>query len=1018
MKRYALSLILVVVCASNLLAQSTAVQVFDVRRYGATGNGTTSDTTAINNAIIAAEAVGNGAVVEFPRGTYATTGLLQAAGGDIQLIGEGAVIKQIADAGGTNQMLYIGADDVTVKGIEFDGNYPTVTPAGEGIGINVGAFENITIERCYVHNTKGIGINSATLARDVEIASTRVIEAGTDAINVNSDETVISGCDIRDWGVVDASSNRAIQVDGQNADLDSLEILDTKIRMTVTGRNFTDAILIDCGDGDFTTGDPILFGNGGAATEDGDDSAGAAKSYIQYKLDAGHGFQVGDMVWIDNSSVGAAYNDIAHTIRSIGGTGNVFIAVVDSNTITLHPTADEARAGTGAIDLTSTGSGTFYITSYGANRVAVTASSGVNTSNEQITCTSHGFQTGEMARLTVLSTASTRSNTATGGSSTTITLDASASAADDTYNGSTIYVTSGTGIGSIGHCTDYVGATKVATVSSWSSTAPAASSGFAIRANSLPIGLADAGTLTFNTVWDSVGGAGTSATYMRPKRINHVTMRGVTIEHASPDGADCNAIKVNNVNDLHFIDVHVNQTPDISTNENSSIRLGQGLRKVQLSECHLGGKLIVNNITWIPELKLEGCVIGDGANWPEVAMETIGCTRLTVRNSTLRFSLYGIRNVGTGQHSDDKVESWAIHDNVFEAFRSTRAQVFSFQTGTDFDTSGLIGFYNNERRNVHPSYAGLSISSVTTTAGVETLTMSTHHQLKSGDLVQMRTTGSVPGGTTQNAWYFVRKQGNTTLTLHTSLANVSSDTRVDLTSSGSTSTLWSPRIGVQFSGNGFRDLYYMNQSGDNPREIFNEAIPTSANYEWKAGDRILKMDPASGKSPGWICTATGSPGTWKPMSPTGFSTLDSDTTEVGNVGTGVDDLISYTLPANTLVGAGDRLEIEAGFTFAANGNNKQVKLLIDGTEHYASGAVAQNAGSMVLKMTVICDSATVTKFSSTVQTTGSGAIPNVALVNGGLLTITAANIIKCTGEATSNNDIVQEYMTVQYIPAP
>lgn len=760
---------------------------FDVTKspYNATGNGATDDTAAIQAAIDAAEAVASSSsspvTVFFPNGVYMAT-IIQVGGDGVTLTGEhSAKIKQLGGSG-FNALVYLGADRTGIRNLEIDGNYPTVTPSGDGTGVLCGAFDDMTIDRCYVHNTKGVGIASNNLGRGVRITDTRVVEAGTDGINANSDVTVIRGCEIVDWGVVDASSNRAIQVDGQNADLDSLDILDTKIRMTVTDRDFTDAILVDCGDGDLTTGNPIVFGSSGAATEDGDDSAGAGKSYVKFTLDAGHGFQVGDMVWVDSSST-TQYNDIPHTIRSIGGTGNVFISVVDANTITLHATSAEARAGTPAVDLTSTGSGTFYVSSVGARRVTVTASTGVNTSTNRITCTSHGFKTGAMARLTV-------ANMAT---------------------------------------------------------------------DALPGGLDDAGTITLNTPFVS---AGTGATYTRPKRINHVTLRGVYIEHASSNAADCNAIKVNNVNNLYFDDVRIHMVPDVGSNENSAIRLGQGLRKVQMSNCHLGGKLIVNNITWVPELTIDGCEIGDGANYPTVAIESIGCTRFTLRNSTLRFGSFGIRNSASGQHSDDKVEIWDVNNNVFEAFRSTRAQVFSFQGSTDFTRSGMISFYNNERRNVHPSYAGLSISSLVT--GTDIITMSTHHQLKSGDLVQM-VSASPPGGTVATAWYYIRKQSNTTLTLHTSLANVSADTRVDLTSAGSGSTLWSPQIGVQFSGNGFRDLYYMNQRGASIRVVYNEAAPTSASFAWLAGDQILKMDPASGASPGWICTASGSPGTWTAM---------------------------------------------------------------------------------------------------------------------------------------------------------
>src|SRR5208337_520594 len=50
-------------------ATAAALSIFDVRKYGATGNGKTLDTGAVNHAIEAAAAAGVGVVV-FPAGTY------------------------------------------------------------------------------------------------------------------------------------------------------------------------------------------------------------------------------------------------------------------------------------------------------------------------------------------------------------------------------------------------------------------------------------------------------------------------------------------------------------------------------------------------------------------------------------------------------------------------------------------------------------------------------------------------------------------------------------------------------------------------------------------------------------------------------------------------------------------------------------------------------------------------------------------------------------------------------------
>src|SRR5947209_5759012 len=48
---------------------ATAAAVFNVKNYGATGNGSTNDSPAITKAVTAANAAGGG-IVEFPSGTY------------------------------------------------------------------------------------------------------------------------------------------------------------------------------------------------------------------------------------------------------------------------------------------------------------------------------------------------------------------------------------------------------------------------------------------------------------------------------------------------------------------------------------------------------------------------------------------------------------------------------------------------------------------------------------------------------------------------------------------------------------------------------------------------------------------------------------------------------------------------------------------------------------------------------------------------------------------------------------
>jgi len=73
-----------------------------------------------------------------------------------------------------------------------------------------------------------------------------------------------------------------------------------------------------------------------------------------------------------------------------------------------------------------------------------------------------------------------RSNTAQAGGSATITLDSGASSTDDIFNGSVIRTTGGTGSGQTRAISDYVGSSKVATVSVAWTTQPASDTTFTI----------------------------------------------------------------------------------------------------------------------------------------------------------------------------------------------------------------------------------------------------------------------------------------------------------------------------------------------------------------------------------------------------------------------------------------------------------------------------------------------------------------------------------------------------------
>lgn len=141
-----------------------------------------------------------------------------------------------------------------------------------------------------------------------------------------------------------------------------------------------------------------------------------------------------------------------------------------------------------------------------------------------------------------------------------------------------------------------------------------------------------------------------------------------------------------------------------------------------------------------------------------------------------------------------------------------------------------------------------------------------------------------------------------------------------------------------------------------------------------------------------------------------------NTTAVGNVGSGEDDLMAYPLPHNTLSANGKAVRVRTWGTFAANGNTKTVRFYFGATSVLLAN-VTQSGGGFEADATVV--------------RTGTSA--QEAIVRGGTFTsggggaaagtdraapsedTTASITIKVTGSATSNDDIVQRGMTVEVL---
>lgn len=124
---------------------------YDVKNYGATGDGTTDDTASIQAAINAAIAAGGG-VVWFPAGTFLSSDLSMDRNVSILGSGQLSIVKAKA---GTSSLFYYST------GFGFGGYIADITLNGDGEGVNGINIEGgllLNIDNVQVNNFTGVGI--------------------------------------------------------------------------------------------------------------------------------------------------------------------------------------------------------------------------------------------------------------------------------------------------------------------------------------------------------------------------------------------------------------------------------------------------------------------------------------------------------------------------------------------------------------------------------------------------------------------------------------------------------------------------------------------------------------------------------------------------------------------------------------------------------------------------------------------------------------------------------------------
>lgn len=147
--------------------------------------------------------------------------------------------------------------------------------------------------------------------------------------------------------------------------------------------------------------------------------------------------------------------------------------------------------------------------------------------------------------------------------------------------------------------------------------------------------------------------------------------------------------------------------------------------------------------------------------------------------------------------------------------------------------------------------------------------------------------------------------------------------------------------------------------------------------------------------------------------------MNVNTTAVGNVGTGEDDLMTYSIPASTLGTNGASIRFRASGTIANNVNAKRIRVKYGGTtvlDTGASGIPVSAAIQWVLEGEIICTGATTQKCNANLST-NNATLASYVGYSTAAETLSGAVTVKLTGEAVANNDIVQETMTVSFVSA-
>lgn len=210
----------------------------NVKLFGAKGDGTTDDSSAISDALIYLNSIGGG-ILFFPSGTYITTNV-NIIYSNIHIHGssKGSTILKRQPNGGSHVLNFGQGTQIyncSVQHLTIEGNRGQGT--GSGHGIRFERVVNMTVDDIVVQNTTGYGLgfqdssDPAALyeKHNIRISNILVKNIGDDAIDFknradNSHNVSLHNISIENWNVNNTGILNAIDIRGRGFRLSNIFI--------------------------------------------------------------------------------------------------------------------------------------------------------------------------------------------------------------------------------------------------------------------------------------------------------------------------------------------------------------------------------------------------------------------------------------------------------------------------------------------------------------------------------------------------------------------------------------------------------------------------------------------------------------------------------------------------------------------------------------------------------------------------------------------------------------------------